>query len=237
MAAVSPAGSILFKYMQPAHRNPNQRLLTRATCLVVVLVALLAVLLWTYNSALLTYLAHEDGVFENVEAVNYLAAAGALFYVAYAMRMRNIWVLGVALMFFMAGGEEISWGQRLLGIATPDGLKAVNVQGETNLHNLEAVNGSIRAVSLVILWGLFVVIPVATFYAPTKELVRKLGLPIASWGSTLAIVVATIFMAVPRARGLVIFDLDEVGELLVSVAAVGLGIDLLMGARSGSAQT
>jgi uncharacterized membrane protein len=33
-------------------------------------------------------------------------------------------------------GEEISWGQRILGWSTPDGLSELNEQGETNLHNI-----------------------------------------------------------------------------------------------------
>ena len=32
-------------------------------------------------------------------------------------------------------GEEISWGQRLFGIATPEALKETNLQNEINLHN------------------------------------------------------------------------------------------------------
>ena len=39
-------------------------------------------------------------------------------------------------MFFIAFGEEISWGQRILGIETPESLEGINDQGETNLHNL-----------------------------------------------------------------------------------------------------
>lgn len=44
------------------------------------------------------------------------------------------WTLvGLAL---AAVGEEISWGQRLLGFETGETMKAVNLQHETNLHNL-----------------------------------------------------------------------------------------------------
>jgi glucan phosphoethanolaminetransferase (alkaline phosphatase superfamily) len=33
-------------------------------------------------------------------------------------------------------GEEISWGQRMLGWATPTDLADINKQGETNIHNI-----------------------------------------------------------------------------------------------------
>ena len=40
--------------------------------------------------------------------------------------------------FFIAG-EEISWGQRVFGFATPGDLAEVNRQGETNVHNIGSV--------------------------------------------------------------------------------------------------
>ena len=42
----------------------------------------------------------------------------------------------LALFFFVCAGEEISWGQRVLGFETPEKVKEVNEQGELNLHNL-----------------------------------------------------------------------------------------------------
>lgn len=41
------------------------------------------------------------------------------------------------LVFIFGAGEEISWGQRLLGVETGDYFMENNYQGETNLHNLE----------------------------------------------------------------------------------------------------
>lgn len=35
-------------------------------------------------------------------------------------------------------GEELSWGQHLLGWSTPEGIAALNDQGETNLHNMSS---------------------------------------------------------------------------------------------------
>jgi hypothetical protein len=39
---------------------------------------------------------------------------------------------------FVLAGEEISWGQRVLNLATPEDLSKVNHQGEINLHNINA---------------------------------------------------------------------------------------------------
>ena len=42
----------------------------------------------------------------------------------------------VALGCFFVAGEELSWGQWIFGWGTPEALAAVNLQNETNAHNL-----------------------------------------------------------------------------------------------------
>lgn len=49
---------------------------------------------------------------------------------------RNYLVLFMALLFFIGSGEEISWGQQVFHWETPEFIKEINVQGETNIHNL-----------------------------------------------------------------------------------------------------
>jgi len=41
------------------------------------------------------------------------------------------------LMFIFGTGEEISWGQRLLGVESSDYFREKNIQQEINFHNLE----------------------------------------------------------------------------------------------------
>ena len=53
---------------------------------------------------------------------------------------RNLFLLLLALLFLFGAGEEISWGQRLLGIEVPEAIRDRNVQGELNIHNLEVFN-------------------------------------------------------------------------------------------------
>jgi hypothetical protein len=105
----------------------------------------------------------------------------------------------------------------------------VNVQGETNLHNVEGLNGSVRALSLLVLWGLFVAIPVGTLFRPTDRIIRWLALPVANWGASAAIVVGTVYMILARVFGQNVFQLDEIGELLVSTAALGLAFTAWLG--------
>jgi len=46
--------------------------------------------------------------------------------------------------------EELSWGQRLFGWSTPEGLGRVNEQNETNLHNIAIFE---RAFYTMLLWA------------------------------------------------------------------------------------
>ncbi|MFQ5856330.1 MAG: hypothetical protein ACE5LU_11875 [Anaerolineae bacterium] len=44
--------------------------------------------------------------------------------------------VGLALVMFFIAGEEIAWGQRVLGLETPESLIAINKQDEITLHNI-----------------------------------------------------------------------------------------------------
>lgn len=88
---------------------------------------------WTYS-----LLTREDGLAENLTAVAFFLAGLLLFATAPAERSgfrRGIYMLGGMAMMFV-GGEEISWGQRIFGFATPDFLMGVNEMGEFNVHNI-----------------------------------------------------------------------------------------------------
>lgn len=77
----------------------------------------------------------EDGPVENASALFWLCSSmlmGATF-----ARSRVIWHLLLAIIFFLCFGEEVSWGQRVLGFSTPEYFQHRNIQGEFNIHNLE----------------------------------------------------------------------------------------------------
>jgi hypothetical protein len=74
------------------------------------------------------------------------------------------WLVMLVLCLFLLG-EEISWGERLFGLVNP-ALQSVNVQGETNLHNLQGLNSLMHASYVVfglvlgyVGWRLFPGIP------------------------------------------------------------------------------
>lgn len=83
----------------------------------------------------------EDGVVEWMTAAVYLVAAGfaASLVLSFRRRKENMYALlcaglGIGMVFIAM--EEISWGQRLFGIATPDFVESINMQGEVTLHNV-----------------------------------------------------------------------------------------------------
>jgi len=90
----------------------------------------------------------EDGLIENVGAISFLLASGVFFFVyAYSSGMgnrfgrprtqRNVFYFLLGILFLICFGEEVSWGQRAFHWMTPGWLEEMNVQGETNLHNID----------------------------------------------------------------------------------------------------
>ena len=88
----------------------------------------------------------EDGIIETSEAVLYFAGACLLFYlfiqsksenkIYFLGRKRNLFFLLCGLLFIFFAGEEISWGQRIFNIGSPEYFQKNNYQHETNFHNL-----------------------------------------------------------------------------------------------------
>lgn len=96
-------------------------------------------------------LAREDGFQENATALWFLLAGLLFLYMffrdnkgcdLYLIKTRkNIFFLLLGILFIFGFGEEISWGQRILNIETPEKLKEVNLQNELNFHNLTFFQG------------------------------------------------------------------------------------------------
>jgi hypothetical protein len=92
-------------------------------------------------------LLEEDNVVEIITAVALLlaAAVGVVLAVRARRAGRPALVWGFSLAFaalvFVIGMEEISWGQWIFFWQTPETLKEINGQGETNLHNIGGLQG------------------------------------------------------------------------------------------------
>jgi hypothetical protein len=103
-----------------------------------------------------------------------LGVAAVVFFLAFlqlrrtqAPRLLTWATLALAAVFLFGFGEEISWGQRFLGIETPSALEEINEQGELNIHNLDLLSGWLSADRMfLIFWvGFGVMIPVAAAFS------------------------------------------------------------------------
>ena len=142
----------------------------------------LTVLFFTYlnvaDPSRILLLTREDSWVENLTAGFLLVAGLLLFVTASADKgiRRGIYMLGGLALLFGAG-EEISWGQRLFGFATPEFLKTVNTQDEFNVHN---INLTLVVMALkVVNFGtvLLCVVTSAAFFCRQRTV---LGIPVPS---------------------------------------------------------
>jgi len=103
---------------------------------------ILSILYWGLKDYFfLDSLYQEDSFFETITAVNFLFAAFLMSMAALSKWKSTdtyipISYLLITLVFFFIGMEEISWGQRIFGWETPLFLEEINIQDETNLHNI-----------------------------------------------------------------------------------------------------
>jgi hypothetical protein len=194
----------------------------------------------------------EDGPFEMVGAGLFLVAAILQFLlfwrsdVPVGQRLipflrRNVFYLGVGLVLFFAFAEEISWGQRIFGWATPAAIAEINLQQELNLHNLAGIHGDsifnmTRAFNMFWL-GYVVLVPVVAVLVPLLAMVfRRISLPIAP------LVISGLFLghftswrlfnaATGASRG------DEIEEALLAVCWLALGVAQLVLMRRSTRTT
>lgn len=86
--------------------------------------------------------AHEDGPVETIQffivlSISILSINKAL---SASVQKSKVVFMVIGILSFFVAMEEISWGQRILGIETPEKLKEINVQDETTLHNIGIFN-------------------------------------------------------------------------------------------------
>ena len=137
----------------------------------------------------------EDHYFEILGATSLFLTAILFFYSFVRIRRSSdkqwpslivqLVYVGLTLFFLFGAGEEISWGQRIFNLKTPESLVGVNTQEELNLHNILVFENSdfFNADRLFdIFWFLFVVVvpSVSMLVRPIKRFVSNF-IPIIHW--------------------------------------------------------
>lgn len=125
----------------------NFKLSLLEKCILALILLILLIAFWVlyFNPAFLDIYLGEDGIVEWLTVAGLLAKSFVCFHRFITLfKTKNWWFLLVTfvlgLLLFIAAGEEISWGQRILGIQSSEYFLKNNAQGETNIHNL-VVNG------------------------------------------------------------------------------------------------
>jgi hypothetical protein len=103
----------------------------------------------------------EDGFLENIQVIFYFTAAVvslicSLKFFNKFKKPEAIFFLLLFISLFFIAGEEISWGQRIFGIETPENYARMNLQEETTIHNLGFFQSKIDYIYMALgLWGAF----------------------------------------------------------------------------------
>jgi len=179
--------------------KPRRRLPSVASAVAgVAVVATYAVMFG--DGHLIWVFAGKEQLFEQLSAL-FLFLAGALALGAFvrsgrrpgAGPLRRYVFLLLTLLFFVACGEELSWGQHHFGYSTPEKIQELNQQEELNLHNLwflDSYSDEGRKTGVAALFtsnrlfdyfmlGLFVLAPlVHRASPPVRRWVERLGLPV-----------------------------------------------------------
>jgi hypothetical protein len=154
---------------------------TEKLILAIILISVLSgMILGFQNRPVFLKLTEEDGIVEWLTVAGLLAAAFTCFRRVLLLRRSHgrvfllvTFLLGLIL--FFGAGEEISWGQRIFGLQSPEYFKEHNAQGETNIHNL--VLGGVRLnrwiFSILLSVILVIYIGVIPFLYRTKQWMRR----------------------------------------------------------------
>lgn len=191
-----------------------------------------ALYLYVFDEARLDDLTVEDGFVEYLQAAFYLGAS-IVFLVGWLRgRCRNTLLLGWAVLLLLVAGEEISWGQRIFGVATPESLAASNVQGETTIHNLNGIHQHIRALATVCILGVTVAMPLTERWSTRcRSFYVRFSIPVIPAWTIPITALGVAFMVIPRLLGEVVFSLDEMGEAYVAATFFLFSLSWWWGAR------
>lgn len=108
----------------------------------------------------------------------FLFASASVAFGVGAWRGRRLGDAGVALFCLVATGEEVSWGQRIIGFTPSDTFLAHNAQQEANLHNLVEAFGQPKWTLVAVLVAYGIAVPVLARVPTMRRLADRFGLTI-----------------------------------------------------------
>ncbi len=173
-----------------------------------------SLVLYLVDRELYLSLSFEDFVVEWATAIVLVLAAVVSWRIARQTKgtgsRRYLFFAVLGVLLFMAAFEEISWGQRIFGIATPDFWSLHNDQHELNLHNTFQTLTGLRT-RIVVGIGLLCyggILPLAMRLPGVARLVARLSVPVPPlWLAPSFILAFPLMLDLPSGQS------EEYGEL------------------------
>lgn len=107
-----------------------------------------------FPSDIFAQISKEDHLIENTQVIvlliGVLLAAQIAILIRSKYKVHAFIFLFAAIALFFVAGDEISWGQRIFHLATPEVIMNNNDQNEITIHNLSAVSGFVGISYIVI---------------------------------------------------------------------------------------
>jgi hypothetical protein len=193
------------------NRTPTETLEIAATVVLCIVVFAFAGAGMGDHPALAGWL-REDGPVEWLTVVGLLLLAGLCFWRVVSLKDQRprlfLWVTALwGAAFVFGAGEEISWGQRLLGLSTPEWFAEHNRQGEINLHNLVVQGHDLTK----LLFGRVLVLGLAAYLlllpllyqrsTAVAGLADRLAIPVARGRQAVVFVLLTVVIQLPEIPG------------------------------------
>lgn len=180
----------------------------------------------------------EDAFVENGQFLFYFLSSILSVFAAIKFTRNKLTLHGVlygilALGLFFICMEEISWGQRIFNIATPDIFSKHNRQYEMNIHNMDIIGKALlnKIYILIGAYGAFAWIFVLSFMSGIKKKCEHIvNFVVPDWYISpyfifiFLIYVLLDFMA-PTAGSFLVWKDQEVPELLLSLGFLSFVID------------
>ena len=171
----------------------------------------------------------EDQLVEWLQVVVLLIASGAFLLLTRrhwrdGRRISAVISILLAVGAFVVVGEEISWGQRILGWATPPTLDAINEQGETNIHNIKSIATTSRLTQFVASGYGFLVPLVTLLPKAPRRVTESFFVPPVAVVSFFAGTFAYWAVRIPLDPTPAIFQISEITELTSYSGLAVLGI-------------
>lgn len=147
-----------------------------------ILFIICTILLKSYNSGWYNRLmVKEDSFFEWLTFFFYFLAffisvsiSITYYKIKYFLPFYLYMFLSIALLFVAM--EEISWGQRIFGVSTPDILLSYNIQEETNIHNIKGF--PLHTLYIIVgFYGAFIRFIIPVKYKEKYSTILKLYVP------------------------------------------------------------